>query len=81
MVGLNIGLITKKGIDKFGFVENQQIFHFFPNANIFDRDLKLIGYANYYPAFGSTIQFGQGKCIDFGGFGKLFDLFKSILSG
>ena len=63
-------MLTEKGIDKFGFVENQQIFHFFPNANIFDRDLKLIGKAKYYPDLASTIHIGQGKCIDFGGGGK-----------
>ncbi len=37
--------LFKQRVDKFVFVENQQIIHLFADTNVFDRDLKLVGYS------------------------------------
>ena len=74
-------LVGKERIDKFEAVEDLQLLNFFAYADIFHRNLELVGDTDDHTAFGGSIQFGDCQCVDFCGGGKLTGLLNGVLTG
>ena len=52
----------------------------FADADVFDRNLELVGDANDHAAFGGAVELGQRESIDLGGGGELLCLFDGVLA-
>ena len=52
----------------------------FADADVFDRNLELVGDADDHATLGGAVQLGQSQGIDLGGSGELFGLFDGVLA-
>ena len=72
--------VAEKAVYEFASVEHLQLVDAFADADITDRNFKLVADSDHDAAFGRSVEFGDGQGGNLGCLDELFGLFESILS-
>ena len=70
--------LFEKTIHKGLAVEDLQVVDAFADADIFDRNLELVGDADDHATLGGAVELGQSQSVDFSGGSELLGLFDGV---
>src|SRR5260370_3684595 len=62
--------LIEEGVDEGAAVEGDDVFEFFADAGVDDREFEFGGDGEDYAAFGGAVEFGEDDAGDVGGFGE-----------
>ena len=76
-----VPLLLKERLGEVVPVEGAEVFHFFAEADIGDRDAVLHGNGYGDAALGGTVELGQDEFVNTGGFFEYLCLLERVLTG